>query len=79
MSKDLKVPTYYIGNTHREGYYQARYVIDDFDCTYHVGSSVTYCLRATRKHETPLECLHKAIDHLNFEIERLKKLKTKKK
>ena len=36
---DNRVPTYYIGKTPRNGYYQARYVVEDFDCTYNVGTA----------------------------------------
>jgi len=67
---DDRVPSYYIGtNTKRN--YQARYVVSDFDCTYNIGTAVTYCLRSSRKHDTPVEDLRKAIAHLEFEIERL--------
>ena len=37
--------------------------------------AVTYCLRSSRKHETPIQDLQKAIAHLEFEIERLKEIK----
>ncbi len=75
---DNRVPTYYIGRTPRTGYYQARYVVEDFDCSYNVGTAVTYCLRSKFKHKDGgLECLTKAKAHLEFEIERLKNLHNK--
>jgi len=88
MSKDPKihvpsytveVPNYYVGDTYREGYYQARYVVEDFNCTWNIGNVVTYCLRSSEKHESPIECLQKSINHLKFEIERLEKLNKNKK
>lgn len=73
---DSRVPHYYVGNTERAGRYQARFVVSDFDCSYNVGSAVTYCLRSKRKHEDGgIECLTKAIAHLEFEIEKLKSKK----
>ena len=73
---DNRVPTYYIGRTPRTGYYQARFVVEDFDCSYNVGTAVTYCLRCKRKHsDGGIECLTKAIAHLEFEIEKLKSQK----
>ena len=69
----VDVPNYYIGDTYREGYYQARYVVEDFNCTWNIGNVVTYCLRSSEKHESPIECLQKSINHLKFEIERLEK------
>ena len=74
--KDNRVPSYYVGNTTRAGKYQARYVVEDFNCSYNVGTAVTYCLRSRVKHEDGgIECLIKAIAHLEFEIERLKSQK----
>jgi hypothetical protein len=76
LPQDARVPEYYIGNTERTGKYQARYVVSDFDCSYNVGSAVTYCLRSKRKHvDGGIECLTKAIAHLEFEIEKLKSQK----
>lgn len=72
MSNKKRVPNYYMGKHHRTGQIQARYVISDFDLTYNVGNAVAYLLRNSRKHDSPIECLEKAIDHLHFEIERLK-------
>jgi hypothetical protein len=74
--KDERIPDYYLGNTARAGKYQARYVVSDFDCSYNVGTAITYCLRSKRKHnDGGIECLTKAIAHLEFEIERLKSQK----
>ena len=38
-----------------------------------VGTAVTYLLRAERKHATPIECIQKAISHLEFELDKLKR------
>jgi len=69
-----KVPHYYVGTNPKRNY-QARYVVSDFDCTYNIGTAVTYCLRSSRKHDTPIQDLYKAIANLEFEIERLKEIK----
>ena len=61
-----RVPEYYKGKNS----YEARKVCDNFDLTYHLGTAVTYILRAYHKHDTPVECLTKAIAHLEFEIEK---------
>ena len=37
------------------------------------GTAVTYILRAYKKHDTPEDCIKKAIAHLEFELEKLKK------
>ena len=66
---DERIPSYYIGKHHK---YQARKVVEDFELTYNVGTAVTYQLRAERKHDTPVDCIKKAIAHLEFELERLK-------
>lgn len=77
-SEEIKVPTYYVGNTYRKGKYQARYVVEDFECTWNIGNVVTYCLRSKFKHDDGgIECLEKSINHLKLEIERLKKLHNK--
>ena len=65
-----RIPEYYKG---KNGY-EARKVCDNFDLTYHLGTAVTYILRAYHKHETPIECLSKAIAHLQFEIEKYEEL-----
>ena len=64
---DERVPDYYRG---KNGY-EARKVCDNFDLTYHLGTATTYILRAYRKHKTPIDCLKKAVAHLEFEIERI--------
>ena len=70
IKKDNRVPDYYIGiNKKRD--YQARFVVSDFECTYNVGTAVTYLLRSPRKHEKPIDDIKKAIAHLEFEIEKL--------
>ena len=66
---DDRVPEYYKG---KEGY-EARKVCDNFDLTYHLATATTYILRAYRKHDSPIECLTKAIAHLQFELEKIKR------
>mgnify|MGYP003676826682 CR=1 FL=1 len=68
-SKD-KIPNYYIGKVYG---YEARKVIEDFDLSYNVGTATTYLLRAKRKHSTSVECIQKAINHLEFELDKLKR------
>jgi hypothetical protein len=63
---DKRIPSYYIGKYHK---YEARKVIEDFDLSYNIGTAVTYLLRAEKKHDTPIECIKKAIAHLEFELE----------
>ena len=63
---DDRVPKYYKG---KQGY-EARKVCDNFDLTYHLATATTYILRAYHKHDTPIDCLKKAIAHLEFEIEK---------
>ena len=67
--KDNRIPDYYIGNNG----YEARKVVDGFELSYNVGTAVTYLLRAERKHDTPIDCIQKAINHLEFELDKLKK------
>ena len=66
LGLDSRVPEYYIG---KNGY-EARKVCDNFDLPYHLGTATTYILRAYHKHDTPVDCLKKAIAHLEFEIEK---------
>ena len=66
---DERIPEYYKG---KEGY-EARKVCDNFDLTYHLATAVTYILRAYQKHDTPVECIKKAIAHLEFELEKIKR------
>ena len=68
---DDRVPEYYKG---KNGY-EARKVCDNFDLTYHLATATTYILRAYRKHDTPVECLTKAIAHLEFELEKINQKK----
>ena len=63
---DDRVPHYYKG---KEGY-EARKVCDNFELTYHLATATTYILRAYHKHDTPIDCLRKAIAHIEFEIEK---------
>ena len=67
---DKRIPSYYIGKHHK---YEARKVVEDFELTYNIGTAVTYLLRANRKHNTPIDCIKKAISHLEFELEILEK------
>ena len=71
-SKD-KIPNYYIGKVYG---YEARKVIEDFDLSYNIGTATTYLLRAKRKHSTSVECIQKAINHLEFELDKIKNEET---
>ena len=64
-----KIPSYYICKYHK---YEARKVVEDFELTYNIGTAVTYLLRAHRKHDTPVDCIKKAIAHLEFELDKIK-------
>jgi ribosome-associated translation inhibitor RaiA len=68
IENDNRVPKYYKG---KNGY-EARKVCDNFDLTYHLATATTYILRAYHKHDTPVECITKAIAHLEFELEKIK-------
>ena len=68
-----KTPNYYIGKVYG---YEARKVIEDFDLSYNVGTATTYLLRAKRKHSTSVECIQKAINHLEFELDKIKNEET---
>jgi len=63
---DKRVPEYYKG---KNGY-EARKVCDNFNLSYHLATATTYIIRAYKKHRTPIECLRKAIAHIEFEIEK---------
>lgn len=63
---DERVPHYYKG---KQGY-EARKVCDNFDLPYHLATATTYILRSYHKHDTPIDCLRKAIAHIEFEIEK---------
>ena len=69
IENDHRVPEYYKG---KEGY-EARKVCDNFDLTYHLATATTYILRAYHKHDTPIEDITKAIAHLEFELEKIKR------
>ena len=69
---DERIPSYYIGRHYK---YEARKVVEDFDLTYNCGTAVMYLLRANRKHSSPIDCIKKAIAHLEFELEKLEKWK----
>ena len=66
---DDRVPEYYKG---KNGY-EARKVCDNFELTYHLATATTYILRAYHKHDTPIDCIQKAINHLEFELDKLKR------
>ena len=69
--KDLKnnpIPNYYVGSTYR---YEARKVCEDWDLSYNLGTAVTYLLRSSFKHDSPYDDIQKAINHLNFELDKL--------
>ena len=68
-----KIPNYYIGKVYG---YEARKVIEDFDLSYNIGTATTYLLRAKRKHTTSVECIQKAINHLEFELDKIKNEET---
>ena len=70
---DKRIPEYYKGR----GGYEARKVCDNFDLSYHCGTATTYILRAYRKHETPVDCIKKAIAHLEFELEKIENTSNK--
>jgi len=69
MAKNNDLPTYY------EGQYRgirAHHIIADYNLSYNIGTAVTYLLRAGKKPNNPIEQdIKKAIDHLNFELEKL--------
>jgi hypothetical protein len=67
--KKEEIPEYYKG---KKGY-MAIDVVTNFDLSYNLGNAVTYLLRSTRKHnDGGLEDIQKAINHLNFEIKKIK-------
>ena len=71
LVRDKRIPEYYKG---KEGY-EARRVCDNFELPYHLATAVTYLLRAYHKHESPVEDITKAIAHLEFELEKIKRQK----
>ena len=68
---ETKVPNYYVGKVYG---YEARKVIEDFDLTYNIGTATTYLLRANNKHNSPIDCIQKAINHLEFELDKIKNI-----
>jgi len=66
----IRIPSYYIGKRYK---IEARKVIEDFDLSYNVGTAVTYLLRAEKKHASPIQCIEKAINHLQFELDKIKR------
>ena len=62
-------PEYYIGHKYK---IEARKVVEDFQAdNYNLGTAITYLLRAGKKDGNPIEQdIKKAIDHLNFELDR---------
>ena len=76
--EDFKeIPNYYLGSKYK---YEARKVIEEFQPdNYNVATAITYLLRAGKKKyvnndfKASLEAdIQKAINHLTFELERLK-------
>lgn len=71
VNDEVETPNYYKGIF--KGI-KANEVIDDYLLTYNVGTAVTYLLRAGKKPNNPKkQDIQKAIDHLNFELELIKK------
>ena len=68
--KNNRIPSYYIGRRYK---IEAHKVIEDFDLSYNLGTACTYLMRANRKHDSPIECIQKAINHLEFELDKLKR------
>lgn len=73
------IPNYYIGSTYG---YEARKVVEDFSLSYNTGTAVSYLLRAGVKSSNSLsqidkeiDDIKKAINHLNFEIDKLNNIK----
>ena len=48
------------------------------DFSYNIGTALSYLGRAEYKHDCPIEDYEKARDHIEFEITRLKRLKSLK-
>jgi len=72
MNKKLikmnKIPEYYIGKKYG---YEARKVVEDYELSYNVGTAVSYLLRSDRKHKSPIQDIIKAINHLEFELDKI--------
>jgi len=65
---NIDTPSYYDG----DNYYNAIEVVTNFNLNYNLGTACTYILRAYSKHVNPKEDIQKAIDHLQFELIKLK-------
>ena len=66
MKSELpKVPHY---QAHPSGV-ECKDIAQEF--SYNVGTAIAYLWRAELKHDSPLEDIQKAIDHLEFEKDRL--------
>jgi len=65
-----KTPHYYKGMVYG---YKAFDIIEDYKLNFNCATALSYILRSDRKHESPQECLEKAIEHLKNEISILKK------
>ena len=65
-----KTPTYYIGKVYG---YKAFDIIEDYSLNYNCATALSYILRSDNKHDSPSDCLQKAIDHLNNELKILNK------
>ena len=69
--KNNPEPSYYTGTKYG---YSARKVVEDFELSYNLGTTLSYILRAGKKLGNPVEQdLQKAINHLHFELDRLYK------
>ena len=67
--KKTPEPNYYVGTTYG---YSARRVVEDYELTYNIGTAVSYLLRAGKKDGNPADQdIQKAINHLQFELDRL--------
>jgi len=75
MKKEsVKHPDHYGGEKNP---YEAIKVIEAWDLNFSLGNVLKYINRSGKKQsENPLEDLEKAAQYLNFEIKRIKKLKT---
>lgn len=77
MEDFTKKPSYYLGKTYG---YEARKVIEEFQPdNYNIGTAISYLLRAGKKvyvndcvKESLKADIQKTINHLQFELDRLK-------
>jgi len=77
IENQVNTPNYYKGCFNS---IEAHDVIADFLLSYNIGTAVTYLLRAGKKPNNPTsQDIQKAIDHLKFELELLKKIDEKNK